>query len=103
MPYGEGPYGEGPYGYADPEMVHVAVNLLKESSNPLDRKLSVYLEAFDLQAQGAKFNTSPPTPIDALEEVVVHINQQAKDEGILRKSSGGVSSFFLILLDELRT
>lgn len=102
MTYGEGPYGQGPYGYADPEMIGIAVDLLNQSSNPLDRKLRVYLEAFNLQAQGSVFKTPPPAPIEALEEVVLDIDRQAKEEGILRKRSGGASSFFLILLDELR-
>ena len=87
-------YGQGPHGYADPEMVRVAVDLLKESSNPLDRKLRVYLEAFNLQAQGAEFKTPPPTPIGALEEVVVDIDRQAKEEGILRKPVGRGVEFF---------
>ena len=101
--YDEGSYGQEAYGYADPIMVRIALEQLEKSEDKLDHKLHVYIEALDFQAQGANFLTKPPTPIKALDEIFSDIIERDELRGYLRKWSDGVSSFFLIVLDELRT
>ena len=91
------------YGYADPEMVRVALGRLERSGDQLHHDLHMYIEAIDLQARGTHFLLRPRTPVEALDEVFAYIAQKDKARGNFRKWAGGVSSFFLIMLRELRT
>jgi hypothetical protein len=94
------------FGFADEEMASFAIATLSRSQNQLDQNISRYLNTWRQRADPSiRFAYALPPPRRVLEETLAELDAEAKrrDPTILRKGVVSVSSFVVLLLDELRT